>query len=76
MFAAPSPAAGAPSDPLHLVAGIGYAHDDNLLRVPDGQPGFDNRLADSWIQTEAALVFDKMAGRQKLSATARLSKVT
>ena len=28
-----------PDDALHLYAGLGYGYDDNLLRVPDGQPG-------------------------------------
>lgn len=70
-----APAAAAPSDALHLYAGLGYGHDDNLLRVPDGFPAFDNQLADSWYQADAGLLFDHTYSRQRLSGHAKLSKV-
>ena len=70
-----APAAAAPSDALHLYAGLGYGHDDNLLRVPDGFPAFDNQLSDSWYQADAGLLFDHTYSRQHVSAQAKLSKV-
>jgi exopolysaccharide biosynthesis operon protein EpsL len=68
------PAAAGPNDPLHLYGEIGYGHDDNLLRVPDGQPAFDGTLADSWWDREAGLIFDKTYSRQRISVIAKLSK--
>ncbi len=65
----------APSDALRVFAGLGYGHDDNLLRVPDGFPAFDNRYADSWYQADAGVLFDHTYSRQRLSGHARLSKV-
>jgi exopolysaccharide biosynthesis operon protein EpsL len=69
------PAAAAPNDALQLYGALGYTHDDNLLRVPEGQPAFDNTLGDSWVQAEGGLIFDKTFSRQKLFAQAKLSKV-
>lgn len=68
-------AVAAPTDALHVYGGLGYGHDDNLLRVPDGLPGFDNQLGDSWYQADAGLLFDHTYSRQRISAQARLSKV-
>ncbi|MES2317524.1 MAG: XrtB/PEP-CTERM-associated polysaccharide biosynthesis outer membrane protein EpsL [Pseudomonadota bacterium] len=70
-----APVQAAPSDPLHLFAGIGYFHDDNLFRLADGQPGFDNRRGDSARYVSAGLLFDKTRGRQKLKLEGKLSKV-
>ncbi|HEX8787306.1 MAG TPA: XrtB/PEP-CTERM-associated polysaccharide biosynthesis outer membrane protein EpsL [Telluria sp.] len=68
-------AAGAdPSDPLQLYANVGYGHDDNLLRVPDNFPGFDNQRADSWWEREGGLIFDNTYSRQRISLVAKLSK--
>jgi glycosyltransferase involved in cell wall biosynthesis len=66
---------GAPGDLLHVFGGLGYGHDDNLLRVPDGVPGFDNQLGDSWYQADAGVLFDHTYSRQRLSGHAKLSKV-
>ncbi|WP_426177884.1 glycosyltransferase [Massilia sp. TWR1-2-2] len=68
-------AAGAPGDALHVFGGVGYGHDDNLLRVPDGAPAFGNQRGDSWYQADAGLLFDHTYSRQRLSAHAKLSKV-
>lgn len=68
------PTLAGPGDALHVVGSLTYAHDDNLLRVPDGSPGFDNTREDSWWTREAGLLFDKTWGRQRLSAVAKLSK--
>ena len=70
-----TPALAAPDDALHAYVGLGYGHDDNLLRVPDGSPAFDNRLGDSWYQLDAGLLFDHTYSRQRLSGHAKLSKV-
>jgi exopolysaccharide biosynthesis operon protein EpsL len=68
-------ASAGPSDALHVYGGLGWAHDDNLLRVPDGQPAFDNTRGDSWRTAEAGLVFDHMYSRQRLTAVAKISDV-
>ena len=68
------PAGAGPSDALHVYGGVAYGHDDNLLRVPDGQPAFDGTLADSWWQREGGLIFDKTYSRQRISVIAKLSK--
>ena len=68
------PAGAGPSDALHLYAGVGYGHDDNLLRVPEGQPAFDGTRADSWWEREGGLIFDKTYSRQRISIVAKLSK--
>ncbi|MDB5919707.1 MAG: exopolysaccharide biosynthesis protein EpsL [Massilia sp.] len=70
-----APASAAPSDALHVYAGLGYGHDDNLLRVPEGFPAFDNQLGDSWYQADAGLLFDHTYSRQRISGHAKLSKV-
>ncbi len=50
------PALAAPDDPgFHPYAAVGYGHDDNLLRVPDNQPAFDNTRGDSWTEATAGL---------------------
>jgi exopolysaccharide biosynthesis operon protein EpsL len=64
-----------PGKSLQVYGGLGYGHDDNLLRVPDGAPAFDNQLGDSWYQADAGLLFDHTYSRQRLSAKASLSKV-
>jgi len=63
-------------DGLHLYGGITYGHDDNLLRVPDDQPAFDNTRGDSWWTREGGLIFDKNYSRQRISAVAKLSKTS
>lgn len=68
------PAGAGPSDALHLYAGVGYGYDDNLLRVPDNAPAFDNTRADSWWEREGGLIFDKTYSRQRISIIAKLSK--
>jgi exopolysaccharide biosynthesis operon protein EpsL len=65
-----------PNDALQFVGGLGYAHDDNLLRVPDGVPALDNHRGDSWYQADAGLLFDHTYGRQHVNAQVRLSKVS
>lgn len=68
------PAGAGPGDALHVYGGVAYGHDDNLLRVPDGQPGYDGQLSDSWWTREGGLIFDKTYSRQRISVIAKLSK--
>jgi exopolysaccharide biosynthesis operon protein EpsL len=65
-----------PGDALQLYGRLGWAHDDNLLRVPEGTAAFDNRYGDSWITREGGLLFDQTYSRQRIAAIAKLSKVT
>jgi exopolysaccharide biosynthesis operon protein EpsL len=65
----------APEKSLQLFGGLGVGHDDNLLRVADDAPAFDNQRGDSWLQGDVGLVFDHTYSRQRLSAQARYSKV-
>jgi exopolysaccharide biosynthesis operon protein EpsL len=67
------PAGAGPGDALHVYGGVAYGHDDNLLRVPDGSPGFDNTREDSWWTSEAGLLFDKTYSRQRIAIVAKLS---
>jgi exopolysaccharide biosynthesis operon protein EpsL len=62
-------------DGLHVNAGLSWHHDDNLLRVADSDPGYGQR-ADSWRQFDAGASFDHLYGRQRVAASAQLSKVT
>jgi exopolysaccharide biosynthesis operon protein EpsL len=71
-----SPAAQAgQNDAFHPIVALSYSYEDNLLRVPEGQPAFDNTLADSSRSAIAGLVFDKEYGRQRLHAEGKLTKV-
>lgn len=64
-----------PGAPLDLYGRIGWAHDDNLLRIADGAPAFDNQRSDSWTTVEFGAVVDKSWARQRLLAVAKVSKV-
>ena len=69
------PAAAVPETPLALYGRLGWAHDDNLLRVPDGAPAFDDQRSDSWTTFEVGATYDKSIRRQRVLAVAKLSKV-
>jgi hypothetical protein len=51
-----APAWAIPGTALDLAARVGWAHDDNLLRIPDDFPAFDDRRADSWTTLEFGAV--------------------
>jgi len=74
LFSLPASAAAAEQG-LHVYGGVGWSHDDNLLRIPDNAPAFDNTRSDAWVTTEAGLIFDQTYSRQRISAVAKLSKV-
>ncbi|MEN3278151.1 MAG: hypothetical protein V7631_3941 [Massilia sp.] len=69
------PACAIPGTPFDLYGRIGWARDDNLLRIPDNAPAFDNRRSDSWTTAEFGAVVDKTWRRQRLVGVAKLSKV-
>ena len=69
------PALAVPGTVLDLYGRIGWAYDDNLLRIPDDAPAFDNQRSDSWRTLEAGAVYDRTISRQRLVAHAKLSKV-
>ncbi|MFP5392632.1 MAG: XrtB/PEP-CTERM-associated polysaccharide biosynthesis outer membrane protein EpsL [Gammaproteobacteria bacterium] len=64
-----------PSDALHVYGSVGYFHDDNLFRLPDDAPGYDNQREDSGRQTVIGAFFDKTYGRQKVFLQLKRSKV-
>lgn len=68
-------ASAAPGDEgLDLIAGLGWFRDDNLFRLPDGQPGFGNRRSDAARHAHAGLLFNKTWSRQKLYAQAKVTQ--
>ncbi|WP_312515632.1 XrtB/PEP-CTERM-associated polysaccharide biosynthesis outer membrane protein EpsL [Massilia sp.] len=74
LLTASAPAAE-PEEGVHLYGGIGWAHDDNLLRIADGEQPFAGRRSDSYRTGEAGVVVNKRISRQRLAATAKVSKV-
>lgn len=74
-LAAASPAWAGPSDALHVYGGLGYFYDDNLFRLPDQAPGYDNQRSDSARQSVVGVLFDKTYSRQRIQAQGKLSKV-
>ena len=74
MSALPAMAAE-PEEGLRLYGGIGWAYDDNLLRIADGEQPFGGRRSDSYRTGEAGVVYNKRISRQRVAATAKVSKV-
>lgn len=70
-----APAAAIPGSALDLCGRVGWAHDGNLLRIPDNAPAFDNERADSWATSEFGGADDKSIRRQRLLAVAKVSNV-
>jgi exopolysaccharide biosynthesis operon protein EpsL len=70
------PAIAADIDPgFHAYGALGWGHDDNLLRVPDNRPAFDNTRGDSWTQAEGGFFFDNIYRRQHITAVAKFTNV-
>ena len=61
---------------LDLYGRVGWARDDNLLRIDDNAPAFDNQRSDSWTTLEFGAVYDKTIRRQRVLAVAKVSKVS
>jgi exopolysaccharide biosynthesis operon protein EpsL len=74
-LAAAGPAWAGPSDALHVYGGLGYFYDDNLFRLDDAAPGYDQQRSDSARQSVVGVLFDKTYGRQRIQAQGKLSKV-
>jgi exopolysaccharide biosynthesis operon protein EpsL len=72
---AQAPAAAGTADAFKLVGSVGYTHDDNLFRLPDGDPGFNGQRSDNARQALVGAVFDKTYGRQRILAHAKRYKV-
>jgi len=66
-------ASTAPAETIQLLAGIGWAHDDNLLRQADGVPAFGGKRSDSYRTFEAGVALDQHISRQRIAATAKVS---
>ncbi len=60
---------------LHPYAGVGAFYDDNLFRIPENQPAFDNRRGDWARYLIGGLLFDKAYGRQKIYLQGKVSTV-
>lgn len=70
-----SPAFAALSDTIKPFASIGYTHDDNLLRLEDGQE-LDGGRSDNVRQLQAGFSFERPLGRQLFTGSAKASRVT
>ena len=60
---------------LHLYAGVGAFYDDNLFRIPEDRPAFDNQRSDWARYLIGGLMFDKAYGRQKVYLQGKVSTV-
>ena len=71
-------AAETPPGPLggfHPYVGAGAFYDDNLFRIPDNRPAFDDRRSDWARYLIGGFLFDKSYGRQKVYLQAKVSSV-
>lgn len=69
-------AAHAEDDALRPFVALGYNYDDNLFRLADGNPGYDNTRGDHSRQAQAGLDFSHTYGRQGINLQAKVSRVT
>lgn len=63
------------SDTIHPFVAIGYTYDDNLLRLGDDTPAGFQR-SDRATQAQAGVMVERPFGRQLLTGTAKVSRVT
>ncbi len=70
-----SGAAAEISDTIHPFVSLGYTYDDNLLRLPDNYVGLEQR-SDRATQAQGGILFDRPIGRQRLTGSAKVSRVT
>ncbi|WEF35685.1 XrtB/PEP-CTERM-associated polysaccharide biosynthesis outer membrane protein EpsL [Pseudoduganella chitinolytica] len=63
------------SDTVHPFVSVGYTYDDNLLRLPENVAVGAQR-SDRSTQAQAGLIVDRPIGRQRLTGTAKVSRVT
>lgn len=71
-----APAAAQLSDTLHPYAGVGYSYDDNLFRLSDGATGPGFERSDTSRQAYAGLEFERPIGRQLITASAKVTRVS
>lgn len=69
-----APAAAGDGDAFHPFVGLGYTHDDNLLRLPDGA-SLGGQRGDSMRQAVAGLLFARTYSLQDLYFQAKLTRV-
>lgn len=71
------PASAQLSDTLHPFVSVGYAHDNNLLRLSDDQlTAFGGDGSDSYRTVMFGISFERPIGRQILTGSARVSRVS
>ncbi|WP_166454909.1 XrtB/PEP-CTERM-associated polysaccharide biosynthesis outer membrane protein EpsL [Duganella aquatilis] len=63
------------SDTIKPFVLLGYTHDDNLLRLEDGQQ-LEGSRADNIRQAQAGFSFERPVGRQVFTGSAKVSKVS
>src|SRR4051812_4113493 len=69
------PAQAAFSDTIKPFASVGYTHDDNLLRLDDGQT-LDGVRSDNIRQLQAGFSFERPVERQLFSGSLKASRVS
>jgi exopolysaccharide biosynthesis operon protein EpsL len=69
------PAFAQAEEGMRLYGGIGWAYDDNLLRVPENERPFGNKRGDSYRTLEGGIVYNKRISRQRVAVSAKASKV-
>jgi exopolysaccharide biosynthesis operon protein EpsL len=69
-----SQAVGAPGDAFTPEASVTYFHDDNFLRIADGQGKEGIAQGDNTVQSTAGISVNANAGMQVFSAKARIAK--
>ncbi|MYN47366.1 hypothetical protein GTP23_20185 [Pseudoduganella sp. FT93W] len=68
-------AAAGTYDGLHPYASLATSYDDNLFRLADSNPGYDNQRGDYSTQLQAGLLFSQIYGRQEINLQAKVSRV-
>ena len=70
-----TPVIAGDGDAIHPFVGLGYAYEDNLLRLPDEHPGLDGQRSDWMRQAIAGVLFDREYSRQHIFVQAKVTKV-
>jgi exopolysaccharide biosynthesis operon protein EpsL len=68
-------ASAALSDTIHPFASVVYSHDDNLLRLADTAAN-DGPRGDTMRQSQVGVLLERPIGRQLLTASAKVSRVS
>jgi exopolysaccharide biosynthesis operon protein EpsL len=70
-----APQQDAAQDGMQVLGGIGWAYDDNLLRVADDEQPFEGQRSDSYRTLDVGVAYNKRISRQRIVASAKVSKV-